>query len=137
MTKYPEPVVGGYIRNSKGEILLIKSPKWGDYWLVAGGHIEWGESIEKAITREIKEELGIKVEYTNLICTFEDIFPTDYYKKSHMIYLQCECMVKPKQIIKTDPSEVSEAKWFSLENALKLDLHKKVRKVIEMLLNRE
>lgn len=137
MAKYPEPVVGGYIRNYKGEILLIKSPKWGDYWLVAGGHIEWGESIEKAIKREIKEELGIEVKYTNLICTFEDIFPADYYKKSHMIYLQCECMAKPKQEIKIDPSEVSEAKWFSLKDALKQTLHKRVREVIEMLLNRE
>ena len=60
--KYPhgvEVVVGIVIENPKGEILLVKSPKWGDKWTIPGGHVDPGENIFKTAIREAKEETGL------------------------------------------------------------------------------
>jgi len=40
-----EVVVAPLIVNNKGEILLVKSHKWGDVYLIPGGHLELNEKI--------------------------------------------------------------------------------------------
>ena len=55
-------VVAAIIRNEKQEILLVLRPSnksFGDYWELPGGKINDGEKPEKAIIREIKEELNL------------------------------------------------------------------------------
>ncbi len=63
-SKLLHPVVHLHVTNSKGEIYLQKRPLWKDIqpgkWDTAvGGHIDLGESVEMALMREMKEELGI------------------------------------------------------------------------------
>ena len=58
------PVVHLHVFNSKGELYLQKRPEWKDIqpgkWDTAvGGHIDYGETPEDALTREVSEELGI------------------------------------------------------------------------------
>lgn len=50
--------------NSRGEIYLQRRPDWKDIqpgkWDTAvGGHIDYGETPEEALRREVREELGI------------------------------------------------------------------------------
>lgn len=53
-------VRGIIIKN--GEILLIHRFKQGDvYWVVPGGGVEEGETLEEALRREMKEETGLDV----------------------------------------------------------------------------
>lgn len=64
-----KPTASVLIENDKGEILLTKraiEPLKG-YWDTAGGFCEEDEHPEDAAKREIKEELGVKVELTGLI----------------------------------------------------------------------
>lgn len=58
------PVVHLHVFNSSGEIYLQKRPAWKDIqpgkWDTAtGGHVDLGENVEKALKREVREELGI------------------------------------------------------------------------------
>jgi len=58
------PVVHLHVFNSKGEVYLQKRPEWKDIqpgkWDTSvGGHIDYGETPEQALVREVREELGI------------------------------------------------------------------------------
>lgn len=53
------------ISNGDGHILIAKRPDHvhqGGFWEFPGGKVEAGETLEKALQRELHEELGIKVE---------------------------------------------------------------------------
>ena len=52
------PAVAVAIFNEKGEILLQKRRDSGR-WCVLSGHVEFGESVEDAVLREIREETGV------------------------------------------------------------------------------
>ena len=63
-SKLLHPVVHLHVFNAQGDIYLQKRPEWKDIqpgkWDTAvGGHIDLGESVEIALKREAREELGI------------------------------------------------------------------------------
>jgi isopentenyldiphosphate isomerase len=58
-------VVHLHVFNSRGEVYLQKRPEWKDIqpgkWDTAvGGHIDYGETPEEALRREVREELGME-----------------------------------------------------------------------------
>ena len=135
---HPEVVVGIFILNSNHEVLLIKSPKWksGQIWLVPGGHIDFGETIENAVVREAEEEIGAKVKYKRVITVLDGVFPKDFHEKKHFVYLECEAVILPNEKIQIDNDEIIEAKWWNITEALKLNdkvLHYQVKKVLKFL----
>jgi 8-oxo-dGTP diphosphatase len=61
----PVHVAVGVIKNKKGNILIAKRHKkahQGDLWEFPGGKFEAGENVQQALSRELKEELNIKVQ---------------------------------------------------------------------------
>jgi 8-oxo-dGTP diphosphatase len=61
--------VGAVITNSAGQVALVRrgsAPREGQ-WSIPGGRIEWGETIEEALLREIMEETGLTVKLERLI----------------------------------------------------------------------
>ena len=58
------PVVHLHVFNSRGEVYLQRRPDWKDIqpgkWDTSvGGHIDYGETPDQALVREVREELGI------------------------------------------------------------------------------
>lgn len=59
---------GAIFRNDANEVLFVK-PGYRETWLVPGGVIDADESPKQACEREILEEIGLKVEVSNLLVT--------------------------------------------------------------------
>lgn len=71
--KIPRLTVDGVIIE-KGKILLVRRniEPFKGYWTLPGGHVEYGERVEDAITREMKEELGVSVKIKRLVGVYSD-----------------------------------------------------------------
>lgn len=78
-------LVSCWIMNENGEILLQKRSSMKkrnpSKWSRTGGHVKSGESVENAIIREVKEEIGINIakEKLKLICTYKSENIQDKY----------------------------------------------------------
>ncbi len=68
--------VDAIIRNDRQEVLLVKrtNEPLKDEWWVPGGRVYKGESLENAIKRKIKEELGIDIKIKGAVGYYEDQF---------------------------------------------------------------
>ena len=65
------PLVGvGVIIIKEGKILLAerKGSHGQNTWASAGGHLEFGESLEECARREVLEEFGIHIERMTFLC---------------------------------------------------------------------
>jgi len=129
LQKYPEATVGALIVNEKGEILLVKSYKWGKKYTVPGGHIELGERSEAAVKREVEEEVGLEVEPVGVLLVQEAIYPPDYIKHEHYIFLDYLCRTR-SSAVKLDDKEIQKYLWVNPERALQLDLESFTRNLV-------
>lgn len=101
------------VRNKK--VLLVRhsceqKPDFGD-WLLPAGRPEMGEGLEEALKREMKEELSLKVEIVRKI--IEHIDP---YTGDKLTNFLCTPLTSKIEI----SSELSEAKWFTLDEIKRL-----------------
>lgn len=67
------PCVGAVVRDDTGRVLLVlraHAPAAGN-WSLPGGRVEPGESPDDAVTREVAEETGLRVEVGRLVGTVE------------------------------------------------------------------
>lgn len=118
--KYPEPTVGALIFNQEGEILLVASPKWRGKYVIPGGHIETGETIEQALKREVKEETNLDVFDIKFISFQEFIYNEDFHEKRHFIFLDYACKTNDKEVILN--KEGSEYVWIDIDKISKLSI---------------
>lgn len=91
------------------------------YYRPLGGGIEYGESSEAAILREIHEEIGVEAENLNLIGIIENIF-TYEGEQGHEIVFVYDGEFSDKALYELDEIDCYEqeadikfkAKWLSL-----------------------
>ncbi len=125
----PRVVVGVIIYNDSGQIFLARSHKWQDKWIVPGGHLDWGETLEECAKREVKEETNLDVDNIQLIDVQESIFSEEFHKKKHMVFLDFAAKAKNGEVMLND--ELQEYKWFNAQEALDIDLNASTREFIE------
>lgn len=131
---FPEPTVGVFVFNPAGELLLLKSHKWPNMYVVPGGHVELGESIEQAVLRETKEETGLDVFDLEFIVFQEFIYDPSFWKPRHFIFFDYACKTESTDVQLNDEAE--EHIWVPLEAAVRLPLDSYTRVCIEKLVGR-
>jgi 8-oxo-dGTP pyrophosphatase MutT (NUDIX family) len=112
------PAVAAAIFNENGEILLQKR-KDVNQWCVISGHVEFGESVEEAILREIEEEINIKAEIIRFIGVYSSPSSQTYhYKDKTVQYITSYFEVKLNSDILPGFSnnETEALQFFSPEN---------------------
>jgi len=105
------------IYDNKNRILLAQrsSTKKQDpgLWETIGGTIEFGESPEECLKREVKEELGCGIKNTKLFNVYN--FVKDDLQLISIVYL-----ANIDGIPKFNKDEVRDLRWFSENEAMKL-----------------
>jgi len=127
--QYPEVTVGVLIFNKEGKVFLMVSPKWFNKYGIPGGHIELGETAEEAAKREITEEVGLEIEDIEFLFFQEAIFPEEFYKRKHFIFLDYIAKAKTTNVT-LDGRECTEYVWVTLDEALELPLNSYTRNTI-------
>ena len=133
--RHPEAVVGPIIYNDRGEILLIKNPKFLDFWTIPGGHIELDEPAEEALKREIMEETNLKLKNIEPISFSDGINPKFFFKKKHFVYLNYLAELAGGEIKKSN--EMTEYLWVKPEDTAKLKISESVKPLIKYYLEKK
>ena len=75
-SNHPYIGVDAIIVNDEGKVLLEKRAlhmnNYPGCWGLPGGWVEWGETGEQAIIREVKEELGVEIEVVRFVGRYYD-----------------------------------------------------------------
>lgn len=126
--QYPEPTIGALIFNKENKLFLMTSSKWRGKYVVPGGHIELGETIEQALKREIKEETNLDIFDIKFITIQEFIFGEEFHKRRHFIFLDYACKTKTADVVLD--KEGSDYIWTTVDEALKLPIEPYTRTTI-------
>lgn len=93
------------------KILLIRrgvEPDKGK-WGIPGGYVDWDESVDDAVKREVKEELGLNVKSMKFIKQYSNPkrHPKQTIDSAYVVEVFGELSIG---------DDVQEHKWFSLED---------------------
>jgi nucleoside triphosphatase len=113
---FPEPTVGALIVDPDGRVLLTKSHKWRDRYVIPGGHIELGETMEQALRREVAEETGLAIRDVELLLHQEFIYDASFFKPGHYIFFDFCCRTDSTEVVLNDEAE--SYVWLTPEEAL-------------------
>ena len=131
MKQYPEPTVGATILNAEGKVLLCKSHKWDNQYVIPGGHIELGETMEEALKREVLEETGLTVYDIKMLGINESIFHTTFHEKRHFIFINFLCCTNDTEVVLNDESE--SYVWAGLNEVEQYDLQEFTKALLLLL----
>ena len=103
------------VHDGQGSVLLQKrGPGARDEngnWDVGGGAIEFGESIDEAVKREIREELCVEpidIQFLTLYDAFRELNGTN----THWVAIMHAVQVDPAQVKIGEPDKIEELGWF-------------------------
>lgn len=93
------------------------------FYRVIGGSIEFGETSEVGVRREVEEELGCKIENLSLIKTVENIFTFNGKTGHEVVFLykgelSNKSLYAQEKIHIIEPYGEFDAEWVSIKDIL-------------------
>ncbi|MDX9832929.1 MAG: NUDIX domain-containing protein [Anaerolineae bacterium] len=117
---YPEPTVGALIFDPAGRLFLMRSHKWAGKYVVPGGHVELGESLEDALCREVEEETGLAISDITFLGVQEFVYDPAFWKSRHFLFFDFACRTEGTEVRLNDEAE--EYAWVSVDEALRMPI---------------
>lgn len=110
--------VGAIMFNDKSELFLSKRSQQvkneRGCWEIPGGSVEFGETLQDAAKREIKEEYGVEIDVLKQFPAEDHLVPEE---KQHWVATTFLAKIKKGQIPKImEPDKCDEIGWFALDN---------------------
>ncbi len=126
------PVVGvGGVVVRDGRVLLIrrgKAPLYGR-WVVPGGTVELGETLEEALVREMEEETSLRVEPIEVLTVFDRIERDGERVVYHYVIVDYLCRWLSGEA--KAGSDALDAAWATPEQLAGYDLPPKALEVVQ------
>jgi len=121
--KNPVLTVDGVIIKNHSIVLVKRSkPPFERQYALPGGFVEYGETVERALIREIVEETGLKVKIKNLIGVYSD---PNRDPRGHIISLAFQAQIIGGEL--SSGSDASEVRLFDIRNLPRLAFdHEKI-----------
>ncbi|MBD3407836.1 MAG: NUDIX domain-containing protein [Candidatus Lokiarchaeota archaeon] len=118
MYRNPSPTVDTIILD-KDRVVLVKrkNEPYKGMWVLPGGFVDYGETVEEAAVREVMEETGLEIKLKAILGVYSD--PARDPRK----HIQSTVFIA--QYISGTPiggDDAAEAKWFTLEELNKVSL---------------
>lgn len=105
---------GAVIVNDSKMILMVRQSEgyWGGKWILPGGKLEIGETLEEAARREVLEETTCHYDTVRQIGAYVSYDPqTSFEKQVVLVYY----LGKYRSGIATAGDGVTDSKWFDAE----------------------
>ena len=88
-------------------VVLVEHRKRGQrYWVLPGGRLEGNETLETALRREIREELGLEIQVRELVIVCETLAPD-----RHIVNLIFHAEIGEGAAPRLDPNDPVLAGW--------------------------
>jgi phosphoglycolate phosphatase-like HAD superfamily hydrolase/8-oxo-dGTP pyrophosphatase MutT (NUDIX family) len=131
----PLATVGALIHDGNGQVLMVRTHKWGHRWGIPGGKIERGESSTAALRREIREETALELHDIEFVLVQDSIDSPEFQRPEHFLLLNYLARASSTEVQLNDEAE--EFRWLSPADALALDLNQPTRFLLMEVLERK
>lgn len=107
----------------ENKVLLVQRNKQPDagLWGFPGGHVEWGETVQEAAVRELREETGVAAEAMSYIENLDLLLRDgDGLIRAHYLLVGVACRYVSGNPVAAD--DARDARWFSVDQITTGDL---------------
>ncbi len=102
---------GKYLLGLRSDMCRDEHGKWDP---IGSGGIEFGDSIEETIRKEVKEECGADVINFEFLGTRE-VFRKHEENPTHWIQFDYRVQINPEQVRITEPDKCLELQWCDID----------------------